>query len=62
MAKAQNQPTGSDVDALIAEVEAARASATAATGPGASALPPGTEDIIMAVFLWLLNWWKSRNP
>lgn len=50
------------VDALIAEVEAAQAAPKTMESPdGASAMPPGWEDLAMQVFLFLLGWWKSRS-
>lgn len=50
------------VDALISEVEAAQAAPKTMESPdGAQALPPGTEDLFLQIFMFLLNWWKSRS-
>lgn len=59
------------IDELMAEVEAccppdvvakAKAMAAPPEGVAVAALPPGTEDLFMQIFLYLLNWWKSRRP
>ena len=61
-------PKKQTIDELIAEVEAccppdvaAKAKAMASAG-ATGALPPGWEDLAMQVFMFLLNWWRSRTP
>ena len=51
----------SHVDALIAEVEAAQAEPKTMETPDMKALPPGTEELFLQIFMFLLNWWKSRQ-